>query len=539
MKKTLFPIVALVLALGLALLVAVPVLAAASIWTDKADYATYETVIINGSGFLQTAEVTVTIIAPDATEDTVSPSPLTDGTGDFTCTYKLNGIIGTYTVTATDGTNTATTTFTEQPAFTATIDPTSASSGETKTYIITITNDPLTSAGTSLGSAIVEIPTGFTSVPIILNSVVASAGKSWTGTIDSGDSGQIKLHAVTTHEKLPPNEYVSVSFSATAPATADIYEWTTTAYVNIDWGGVAFRLNGLQPTVTVTAPSNQPPNKPSNISPANGATGISLTPTLQSSAFSDPDPGDTHATSQWQITTPPGDYSSPVFDSDTDATNLTSITIPSGNLNYNATYYWHVRHQDNHGAWSSYSNETYFTTQSAPNQPPNQPSNISPANGATGISLTPTLQSSAFSDPDPGDTHAASQWQIRTTSGDYSSPVFDSGTDATNLTSITIPSGNLNYNTTYYWHVMHQDNLGAWSSYSNETSFTTQAAPPPTPTPPPPPTPTPPPVGGTIIPTDKLGLVMPWIMAAALIVVGGVSLAIWNKKRGTERASRR
>jgi len=41
-------------------------------------------------------------------------------------------------------------------------------------------------------------------------------------------------------------------------------------------------------------------------------------------------------------------------------------------------------------------------------------------------------------------------------------------------------------------------------------------------------------VGGTIIPTDKAGLVMPWIMASALIVVAGVSLALWNRKRGAE-----
>jgi len=47
------------------------------------------------------------------------------------------------------------------------------------------------------------------------------------------------------------------------------------------------------------------------------------------------------------------------------------------------------------------------------------------------------------------------------------------------------------------------------------------------------------PVGGIIVPTDKLGLIMPWIIAAALIVVAGVSLAIWNKKRGAERASDR
>ncbi len=39
------------------------------------------------------------------------------------------------------------------------------------------------------------------------------------------------------------------------------------------------------------------------------------------------------------------------------------------------------------------------------------------------------------------------------------------------------------------------------------------------------------PVGGTIVPTDKLGLVAPWMLAAALIVAAGVSLAIWNRKR--------
>jgi len=42
----------------------------------------------------------------------------------------------------------------------------------------------------------------------------------------------------------------------------------------------------------------------------------------------------------------------------------------------------------------------------------------------------------------------------------------------------------------------------------------------------------PPPVGGTIIPTDKTGLVMPWVIAVGLIVVVGVSLAMWNRRRG-------
>jgi len=83
----------------------------ATIWTDKADYEYYETVSIFGSGFEALANVTVTIVRPDGASDTVCA--VTDDVGNFTCTYQLNGIPGTYTVTATDGTNTATTTFRE------------------------------------------------------------------------------------------------------------------------------------------------------------------------------------------------------------------------------------------------------------------------------------------------------------------------------------------------------------------------------------------------------------------------------------------
>jgi Leucine-rich repeat (LRR) protein len=102
---------------------------------------------------------------------------------------------------------------------------------------------------------------------------------------------------------------------------------------------------------------------------------------------------------------------------------------------------------------------------------PNQPGNVSPV--GSGSSLTPILQSTVFSDPDAGDTHAASWWQVRTTSGDYSGSVFDSYADNTSLTIITIPSGTLDYSTTYYWHVRHKNSHGAWSPWSAETPFRT------------------------------------------------------------------
>ena len=69
--------------------------------------------------------------------------------------------------------------------------------------------------------------------------------------------------------------------------------------------------------------------------------------------------------------------------------------------------------------------------------------------------------------------HKASQWQITDTSGNYGSPIYDSGTDTSNLTSVAIPSSTLDESTTYYWRVRHQDMEGDWSSWSTETSFTT------------------------------------------------------------------
>jgi hypothetical protein len=239
------------------------------------------------------------------------------------------------------------------------------------------------------------------------------------------------------------------------------------------------------------------PNTPTNSAPINGATNQLLLPELTSSAFSDPNIGDNHAASQWQITTTPGNYGSPIFDSGEDATHKVSITV-SPALIKNTTYYWHVRHKDDSPAslWSSYSSETSFTT----TQGPTTPSNASPGNGTDVNTRTPTLESSAFSDPQ-GNSHAASQWQVTTVSGDYGSPVFDSGEDTTNKTS-AIVSPALAFDDTYYWHVRHKNDKGAWSSYSTETSFNTVNTPPATPT--------------NIVPTDGASLfIFPTLVSSA------------------------
>jgi uncharacterized membrane protein YphA (DoxX/SURF4 family) len=116
-------------------------------------------------------------------------------------------------------------------------------------------------------------------------------------------------------------------------------------------------------TVPVSLTVNQRPNQPSNILPAAGATGVSLTPTLSSSDFSDPDPGDTHAASRWQVATGCTCNPTIVFDTERDTVNLITITIPpEEELEPGKTYHWRVQYQDNHGAWSEWSDWTSFTT---------------------------------------------------------------------------------------------------------------------------------------------------------------------------------
>jgi hypothetical protein len=88
------------------------------------------------------------------------------------------------------------------------------------------------------------------------------------------------------------------------------------------------------------------------------------------------------------------------------------------------------------------------------------------------VILTPTLRSSAFSDPDAGDTHATTQWQVDDNS-DFSSPVWDYEDTDADKNSQAVPSAKLSYSTTYYWRVRYQDSQGAWSEWSNSQTFTT------------------------------------------------------------------
>ncbi|MFC1924096.1 fibronectin type III domain-containing protein [Chloroflexota bacterium] len=265
---------------------------------------------------------------------------------------------------------------------------------------------------------------------------------------------------------------VSISSKTSIAIPSGELSYGTKYYWHVSYRDSYDNWSGWSAETSFTTISSSAPDKPANISPASTATDISLTPTLIGSAFSDPDAGDVHIASQWQMRNSSGSYGSPVYDSGTDTSNKTSITVPPGKLIYETEYCWHVRYRDSNGNWSAYSSETCFTATVL--HPPGQPAAISPPDEATGISLSPTLEASAFSDPDAGDTHTASQWLITAISGDYSSPVYDSDTDTSNKTSIAVPPGKLSYGTKYYWQVRYRDSHNQWSMWSAEVSFTTR-----------------------------------------------------------------
>jgi len=315
--------------------------------------------------------------------------------------------------------------------------------------------------------------------------------------------------------------------------------------------------------------TNPPPHQPSNLLPTDGATGVDLSPTLQCSAFSDPCFGDTHAATQWQITSISGDYSSPIFDN-------TFISYDTGWRSPSAE-------GEDYDQWSSfqdvYSSDDQWGSSGMNNGYKNDCYNFSFSFGLSGVSIDGIeVKIEAFrGGPGAGDAKidVALSWDggsnytsQKTTAALEHSPegfyTLGGPTDtwgrswseseisnanfrlrvnanlafntaayidhiqvkvyySKNLIQITIPFGTLNCSSTYYWRVRHQDNYDAWSNWSVETSFTTVEEVP---------------VGGIYIPVNKLELLAPYIGLTILLAVAVMTVVyVKKRKRNTKISS--
>lgn len=133
-------------------------------------------------------------------------------------------------------------------SFTATIYPTEVTVNQLSSYTVTITN-----TGTSrLGTVGVAIPTGFTvSEPI----VILAPPSLWSYSLSTES---INLTATEGGAAISTNQSVIFTFSAIAPASAGVTDWTVRATSSINWGGITLTIEGAQPTVTVKSPLTAP-----------------------------------------------------------------------------------------------------------------------------------------------------------------------------------------------------------------------------------------------------------------------------------------
>jgi hypothetical protein len=200
-------------------------------------------------------------------------------------------------------------------------------------------------------------------------------------------------------------------------------------------------------TTTVAAPV-----APTLSSPANGTTGLELTPTLN-----------------WNNVTGANSYGVQVSTSSSFGSTVINAqglvnpgyVIQSGVLSNGVTYYWRVN-ATNGGGTGPYSQVWSFTTIASAPPPPNL---ISPVNGATGVSATPTL--------DWSDVSGATGYEVQISfNSNFTSLVVD--IDVTS-SQYVVPSGTLGGTTLYYWRV-NSRNAGGNGDWSTVFHFTTTLA---------------------------------------------------------------
>ena len=113
-----------------------------------------------------------------------------------------------------------------------------------------------------------------------------------------------------------------------------------------------------------SAQGNSAPEKPELISPSNWQNNVLLRAELKTGSFSDPDPGDEHSRTRWQVSRDP-DFEPLLADIETER-DLTALRLPAMLCLGRETYHWRVRYVDEHGAVSPWSNKRTYSTKAAP-----------------------------------------------------------------------------------------------------------------------------------------------------------------------------
>ena len=205
--------------------------------------------------------------------------------------------------------------------------------------------------------------------------------------------------------------------------------------------------------------------RPIPISPKDGDVGVDLSATFSASVYAPLYSASARGYREFQIAEAayPG-WDNLVADAQVDSDSFT----PEQLLPLEMQLKWRCRDVSESGETSEWMLTQIFTTS---NQFINQPSVISPQDGATDIPEQPILESSPFATtPSGSDSHASTSWRLRNSQGDI---VWSSINDTQSLTAIAIPAGVLVPAETYQAEARYEGDVLVDSAWSEPVEFTT------------------------------------------------------------------
>jgi hypothetical protein len=276
--------------------------------------------------------------------------------------------------------------------------------------------------------------------------MAVNVGLSWLSSVYDGDIVGYDVYLGTS----PTPDFAATVTNRMYQPPQPLLEFT-----RYYWRVVIRDAEGLETSGPVwtftTGTSNYPPLPPASPTPADNATSVSVVfPALY---WTVGDPEHQAITSDVYFGTSP---TPPLVASD-----LGTPSYPLPRLDYGTLYYWRIVARDALGAETQGDLWSFWTRPE--NYPPTTPTNPSPANNASGVSLAPTL-AWASSDPDADDILTFDVYF-----GSSSPPPLV----ASNVTSKSYALTGLSYLTAYYWKIVARDNHGAEAAGS-EWSFTTR-----------------------------------------------------------------